>query len=78
MTPEGREAIWGPREPAAAPGPRHSSRRHRVMPMGGIGQPCGCRHTRTADGWLHVTPCRSHPLRPYPITDENFMELTSA
>jgi hypothetical protein len=74
MTPEDRDAIWGPREPQAARGDQRTERRAVTRP-GGIIHGCGCRFTRTGGQWLHITPCRAHQLLHHPIVDERMKEI---
>ena len=78
MTPEGREAIWGPRDVTPSRGPGLPRRHKAITPQGGIASGCGCRFVRTGGVWLHVTPCRDHLLLPHPINDEHMRGLISA
>lgn len=76
MTPEEREQIWGPNPP---PGTRARQRHERRLAVrslpGGIIRGCGCRFTRTGGEWLHLTPCRAHPLLQHPVADERMKEI---
>lgn len=45
-------------------------RRTGASRPGGITAPCGCRYVRTGGWWYHVTPCRVHVLREWPVSDE--------
>lgn len=41
---------------------------------GALAAPCGCRYARSGGWWWHVTPCRAHLLRDWPLSDERMTE----
>lgn len=78
MTPDDRAGIWGtPQPPPKTRRIIRAERRHAARSKpGGITRGCGCRFTRTAGHWWHVTPCRRHQLLEHPIADERMKEIT--
>ncbi len=69
------------RKRSASPGrdtrkDKHAKRRGRSEP-GGMQAGCGCRFIRTGGYWYHVTPCRGHELREWPLSDENMILVAS-
>jgi hypothetical protein len=65
------ELIEEDRGKRSAETPR-KSRRGKSKP-GGIRLGCGCRYARTGGDWYHVTPCRAHVLREWPVSDEHMI-----
>jgi hypothetical protein len=65
-------------EPATRNLTRRQRRRARAGAArsrpGGITACCGCRYARTGGWWYHVTPCRAHPLKEWPVTEEHLRE----
>ena len=84
MTPDMTMPDWY--RPRQAPKASNMTRRQRIAlrrgnstaQPGGILKDCGCRYARAGGHWWHVTPCRTHQLAVFPLTDESMKQIGAA